>query len=929
MEQPTYNPQTLQYTFNPERAPDLTVGVRENNQRMNEALQTNINQMISDKETIRRNMDLEAEGARELAKFSKTLSKFVTDSAYDKADDEYAEGQQAAFENGVIPETADTTAEATQVTGAAAKAVAANPDNADVIQPAVRGSRFFQMGYNNARGSQALASYPTFVQDYVAKRNPRNSAEAMALAAEAQKEWFKGVNTNGMSKGYLTDQFYPQLNKLQIASTAKIRRQAAINEGFTIQTEATAAFQADRNLGTYLGTLASSVDGNGNPLGYAGAWRIASAQITEGIKNGTIQESDLIALENQRIPGDPKGRTYGQLHGNKFATMRRGAEAARRQQWNNEQADKRMEFEQQEQAVVDSFLQDETGFTDENIDEAQAAFQARYGYTSSKLEKLKNGSVDGIRRKKQEEQIEDLQAMGLLTPERLEQFDPELRRKYASVAAQQGRQAADPAVKSSLDIIKKMVEFGPETSPIAQTPSGRQSPTVALMTVKMQQHFRRKLQEYEIAGNPDPVGAALQDTRQHFADTAEVGPKGYKGFEVDADSTTNARIISQDRIASINETLTSLGKDALDKPFALYDQAQLEEMSKGYGEPGWRPHASLTYIGTKQGVDPLTVLNRQRKAAGMNELPPTPAMEIVQELTPQQRAAINNIGTPEVSGRVMGSTGEYRPEAVPGGYGEAIGTAAKKYGIPAPILAAMFHHESAGFDPNVIAGRRLSSAGAIGIAQFMPGTAADMGVDPRNPQQAIDGGAKYLKQMLDMFGGDMRLALTAYNAGPGNVQRYGGPIPGNAESQNYYKNVMKEVYRYGGGSSSLQDSATMRPSLAYISGNIGPTSTGPHLDVKQSDRGEFSPTALDNFVEVEDPEYGRVPLSRVGVTGDFASHTRRGSHGIDYGTYSGTKVFVKNGAKVVGTRPSEHGDVVTIELPNGKRYTFLHGTAPK
>ena len=119
------------------------------------------------------------------------------------------------------------------------------------------------------------------------------------------------------------------------------------------------------------------------------------------------------------------------------------------------------------------------------------------------------------------------------------------------------------------------------------------------------------------------------------------------------------------------------------------------------------------------------------------------------------------------------------------------------------------------------------------------------------------------------------------------------------------------------------------PLLIYMSGNIGPTSTGPHLDVKRVDGQEFAPNALDSFIEVEDPELGRVPLSKVPITGDFAEHKARGSHGIDYGLYSGTQVFAKNGAKVVDTQPSEHGDVVTIELPNGLRYTFLHGTAPK
>jgi hypothetical protein len=127
----------------------------------------------------------------------------------------------------------------------------------------------------------------------------------------------------------------------------------------------------------------------------------------------------------------------------------------------------------------------------------------------------------------------------------------------------------------------------------------------------------------------------------------------------------------------------------------------------------------------------------------------------------------------------------------------------------------------------------------------------------------------------------------------------------------------------------LRDPNNMRRTFAYVSGNIGPTSTGAHLDVKKVGGGEFSPDALDNYVEVDDPEFGTVPLSKVPITGDFASHTVRGSHGIDYGLYSNTKVFLKNGARIVGTRPSVHGDVLTIELPNGEQYTFLHGTTAR
>ena len=130
----------------------------------------------------------------------------------------------------------------------------------------------------------------------------------------------------------------------------------------------------------------------------------------------------------------------------------------------------------------------------------------------------------------------------------------------------------------------------------------------------------------------------------------------------------------------------------------------------------------------------------------------------------------------------------------------------------------------------------------------------------------------------------------------------------------------------------FQTAQSMRagsPFLVYTAGNIGPTSTGPHLDVKQVGGAQFAPTALDSYIEVDDPELGVVPLSRVPITGDFASHTARGSHGIDYGLYTGTKIYAKNGARVISNTPTEHGDKLLIQLPDGKQYTFLHGTAAK
>jgi soluble lytic murein transglycosylase-like protein len=110
--------------------------------------------------------------------------------------------------------------------------------------------------------------------------------------------------------------------------------------------------------------------------------------------------------------------------------------------------------------------------------------------------------------------------------------------------------------------------------------------------------------------------------------------------------------------------------------------------------------------------------------------------------------------------------------------------ASTESGVPMNLLRAVAQTES-GFNP-----RAVSSAGALGIMQLMPDTANGLGVtDPFDPAQNINAGARYLRQQLDAFGGDQRLALAAYNAGPGAVQRYHG-VPPFPETRRYVDNVL-------------------------------------------------------------------------------------------------------------------------------------------
>ncbi len=104
---------------------------------------------------------------------------------------------------------------------------------------------------------------------------------------------------------------------------------------------------------------------------------------------------------------------------------------------------------------------------------------------------------------------------------------------------------------------------------------------------------------------------------------------------------------------------------------------------------------------------------------------------------------------------------------------------ARKHGIPEDLFLRLVQQES-GWNPSA-----RSNKGARGLAQLMPGTAAKLGVDPNDPIQNLEGGARYLRMMYNTFG-NWRLALAAYNAGPAAVAKYGG-VPPYRETRNYVR----------------------------------------------------------------------------------------------------------------------------------------------
>lgn len=159
----------------------------------------------------------------------------------------------------------------------------------------------------------------------------------------------------------------------------------------------------------------------------------------------------------------------------------------------------------------------------------------------------------------------------------------------------------------------------------------------------------------------------------------------------------------------------------------------------------------------------------------------------------QQKALIDSRLARQYSGSVRLQPKSDKPkaaaDAIPrfrgsyrGEYLQAAKEAARRHGVPEDLFLRLVQQES-GWNPGAV-----SHKGATGLAQLMPATARLVGVDINNPRQNLDGGARYLRMMYDKFG-SWRLALAAYNAGPGAVEKHGG-IPPFAETKGYVAAIL-------------------------------------------------------------------------------------------------------------------------------------------
>jgi soluble lytic murein transglycosylase-like protein len=657
------------------------------------------------------------------------------------------------------------------------------------------------------------SEFPQYYEDKGGASMSR--ADQMALPGQFLTDNYERFS--GFNPGFITKYGLPVLNKFRDEQREKIDFQWTQTTSAQTADRAINTLLVDGNIGNAVNSLATTVDSKGNVRGPAAAYNyLVETVLPKAIKANLVSVTDVQEMfAKSEMPG-MNGKKYADLKKVDMNTLIETAEADINADFSRNQTARNNAFIAEEEEWMQTT--DPSTLTNDQIDARQNQFIQTYGKRSSKLDQYKlHLSVDAVQLKEADKAAQRLIESNSLTSERLRQFPWQIQRQYSDIASATDRVAGDN-YKVQEDAIKDAVE-----KKASVTPLGTRDPSVGPVVSIYQSKFHDNLRQQLEAGNPNALQDALSITLQEF-NTWSADPANFtnNGFNIFADAATAQNLQANARVEQerVNSVIRTFGVRSLDQ-VGLVNSTVLRNDAANFGQRGFKHHPQIQRISRILQVDPITATNKMIEAYNLanqaqgNPIPLislSPAAEAIRDDLPSQAKATylsrQHQMTPETSLQVLSQLpGDYRPEMVPMGYGDLVAKAAEQYDIPPAILAGLLEQES-GYLPEVIKGKRLSRSGAIGIAQFLPGTAEQMGVDPVNPESAIPGAAKYLRHLMDNYGFDLRTAIYAYNAGPGTVQRYG--VGATEENAKYYPGIIKRAAKYG-YKTAFRDPSMMRP----------------------------------------------------------------------------------------------------------------------
>lgn len=717
----------------------------------------------------------------------------------------------------------------------------------------------YLMKHSNAKywsESRAIAEnigvgYGNFVnQNYETKFKVREGqeisySEARALGdleaqqtilSQLRKQYRQESRMLDMSPQAVAAYVDPQIrafdNQLQQAANAEYRKLAdtEVQNNITRSIHQKISTEGAAGAAQWLSSLPS---GNQRREGKQALLRyFATAASGDGWQDAQKVWQDLL---NQPI--DEQGTTFGEFNKNDsqvIGVSREFIQARARslQDFNLQETETRTGFELAARELAQMLKDNPNGFTEADGEAVQLRLQELFkgrvapGTRSDIIDNLiKNESTNALYRKNLEEQLQKLADTGQLTKERMEAMGVPgtIAAKWMNMAEATSRdRTANGNFKPQMEALASLAKSPPT---IQAKPDGTYHWSVPLMTQRLQNRFLTKYAELKAAGDPNAVNAALSFVQQEFAaqtknprffsnDATNLG--GYAAFTQAAKPSG----VAVARMKSVQTSIAKLGVKALDSPGSVFSKSQLLQLEQDMAKPRFTMDPMAQYVGAQMGVDPFTVINRQRRAAGLKPIGlPETAVTFSTTVNPELKRKLDAYRTPELSTRAMTSTRTFNPGLIPKGYGPMVVEAAQKAGINPAFVAAFAEAENGSWDPNILSmGGAAAGVGLMQLSQEYHGPGATRAERERalkDPRLNLTLGAGILSGIYKKYG-NWKDTVYVWNMGEtGYANWVAAGRPNTAQAgyaKNLYERFEKARAKYG-DVSALRSAGTMRQSM--------------------------------------------------------------------------------------------------------------------
>jgi hypothetical protein len=898
-----------------------------------------------------------------LAKFSTTIADTLTEIKAKQDEQDMLDGYMEVASGAISPERIQNMENAEtllKASGAAQDQIAGGLQQrgADpyIVTNLLSGNKARDYGRLKAHMEISMAEFPDWARDKLDEMGASTAADRTQAMQGIFGDFLKekglfGLKADFMAKGLM------QMRGDYNALLGEARKADIISKSDMMRDESMENLFRSKNgdsLTEAFNTLARSYGPDGKtPIGRAKAKQILFDELGD---TGKYSDEDV-----QRILGEAmtdQGTSWAERFGRDMENLLNERQKDRQAQSSRDEADERQRTKAAEKELV-NWVQESWNGDEDTLQEIIKDAKTK-GIPVDRLQAYLAYSNEQKNEDFWNEQFEESYNQGLLTLEDVDQpgIPMTTRQKWRQMAQEQEKNRADSGYAQA--DLEKEFKDALQTNLVGDSVDKRPHHSLTPASNEALRRYNQKFKNYSKTMEPAAAAAkARQEVLMEIeAGRSSNGKRGTGAFAVTPSELAKGNQAffgayipgdhpdapSLQSSVSVKGLVTSAARNRNlidERPLVSPNLLRDIDNRVRAGKPIAMPEV-YSQLARVTGMSPVDILNKQLTAAGFqSQVQPGFRNELSQINDPRLQAILNQPLTQDRLNTAIIGSGNAPATIRKGSSGfQDVIAVSQAAGYRFPMVAAAQWALESGYG-SAHSGRNnvfgiKGQGNTVQTQEFVNGKMITTNASFRNYQSPLESAKDYVNLMNN---GRYAPGLAAAKTPREAIQAIASA--GYATDPAYVSKVVKimtdngiavdmPITNYTGP--AHRNPSYMRPTLAYITGNIGPTSTGEHLDVKDVNGNRFTENALDNFVEIQDPQFGRIALGTLkqklpGRGDNFDQHVARGSHGIDYPTAKGTQLFIKNGARIVSKARTAHGDKVVVQLPDGRRFSFLHGNA--